>query len=163
MDWKWKRDEEFRTLTTRKGLLLCGGDMRGFYIIWGPVAHPTWGTGTRREGSCINQGRLGLGDSVQLVISGPLWPPGKNDLSHSPALPVSQPRPAVGPGSVAVDPSGREGGRAEETGDLAPLAQFSSAQGLLGRNRSSARPRPASDSPCFTGRSDRSRALCGRL
>lgn len=84
VNWKWRGDE-FRTLTTQKGLLLCGGGMRGFYIIGGPVAPPTWGTGTRREDSCIHQGRLGLGDSVQLVISGPLWPTGQNDQSHSPA------------------------------------------------------------------------------
>lgn len=63
---------------------MCGGDIGGIIPHLGArVGHPTWGTGTKIEDSCINQGRLGLGDSVQLVISDPLWPTGKNDLSHS--------------------------------------------------------------------------------
>lgn len=43
------------------------------------------------------------------------------------------------------------------------LAQFSSAQGLFGRNRSSARGRPGSGSPGFADSSDLSRELCSRL
>lgn len=145
---------------------MCGGDIRGIIPHLGArVAHPTWGTGTKTEDSCINQERLGLGDSVQLVISDPLWPTGKYDLSHSLVFCHSLPAKAwlTGLGSF----TGRDGGRAEKQEqrrqDLTQLAQFSSAQGLAGRNRSSARTRPGSDSPCFTGGSDRSKELCSRL
>lgn len=40
-------------------LLSCGGDTRAFYIfpcLGARMTHPTWGTGTRREDSCVREG-----------------------------------------------------------------------------------------------------------
>lgn len=60
-----------------------------YHSLFGGQSGPSYlgdRAGTRREDSCINQGRMGLGDSVQLVVSDLLWPTGKNDLSHTLAL-----------------------------------------------------------------------------
>lgn len=69
--------------------VLCGEDIRSFYIIpylGARVVDSTGNSaGTRREDSCINQGGWAW-VTVQLVVSDLHWPPGKNDLSHSLAL-----------------------------------------------------------------------------
>lgn len=43
----------------------------------------------------MHQGRLGLGDYVQLVVSDPLWPTGKMTQATAWFATVSQPRPGV--------------------------------------------------------------------
>lgn len=114
----WLGDQEIRTLTAWKGLL-CGEDIRSFYII--PYLWPEWpillGTGQgqgERTHASIREGWAWV--TVQLVVSDLHWPHGKNDLSHSLAFCHNLPAKAsclaqlTGPGSFI----GWEGGRAQQ-------------------------------------------------
>ena len=62
-------------------LLLCGGDNKGFLCLssFGGQSGPSYlGDGDRdKERRLMHQGRLALGDRVQLVVSDSLWPTGK--------------------------------------------------------------------------------------
>lgn len=102
--------EETKKLTTLKGLPSNPPEeQRGaFSCCWvvriqgASVSFPTRGPegpirpgDKNKERGLMHQGRLGLGDFVQLVVSDSLWPTGKTTRAIAWSAGVSQPRPGL--------------------------------------------------------------------